>query len=69
MGYSETNSWTLASEKVPELQSDDFIIVTVQAYNEKAPSDITTEVEKAQYLYNGEFTGSAWSDAVTLIKE
>lgn len=66
MGYSETNSWTLAADNVPELQTGDFILVTVQTYNVKAPSDIPTEVEKAQYLHDGEFTGSSWSKAVTL---
>lgn len=68
MGYSETNSWTLAAEKVPELQEGDFILVTVQTYNVKAPSDFATEVEKAAYLHDGQFTGSAWSKAVLITK-
>lgn len=69
MGYSETNSWTLAAENVPELQTGEFITITVQTYNVKAPGDIATEVEKAAYLHDGPFTGSAWSTAVTLTKE
>lgn len=69
MGYSENNSWTLASENVPELQTGDFILVTVQTYNVKAPEDIATEVEKAAYLHDGPFTGSAWSEAVKLTKD
>lgn len=69
MGYSETNSWTLAAENVPELQTGEFMLVTVQTYNVKAPGDIGTEVEKAAYLHDGPFTGSAWSTAVTLTKE
>lgn len=58
MGYSETNSWTLAAENVPELQTGEFITITVQTYNVKAP-----------YLHDGPFTGSAWSTAITLTKE
>lgn len=69
MGYSETNSWTLAAENVPELQTGEFITITVQTYNVKAPGDIDTEVEKAAYLHDGPFTGSAWSTAITLTKE
>lgn len=69
MGYSETNSWTLAAENVPELQTGEFMLVTVQTYNVKAPGDIVAEVEKAAYLHDGPFTGSAWSTAVTLTKE
>ena len=69
MGYSETNSWTLAAENVPELQTGEFITITVQTYNVKAPGDIATEVEKAAYLHDGPFTGSAWSTAVTLTKK
>lgn len=69
MGYSETNSWTLAAENVPELQPGEFMLVTVQTYNVKAPGNIATEVEKAAYLHDGPFTGSAWSTAVTLTKE
>ena len=69
MGYSETNSWTLAAENVPELQTGEFMLVTVQTYNVKAPGDIATEVEQAAYLHDGPFTGSAWSTAVTLTKK
>lgn len=69
MGYSEMNSWTLAAENVPELQTGEFITITVQTYNVKAPGDIGTEVEKAAYLHDGPFTGSAWSTAITLTKE
>ncbi|WP_347962629.1 fibronectin type III domain-containing protein [Lactococcus formosensis] len=68
MGYSETNSWTLAAENVPSLQEGDFILITVQTYNVKAPESIKTEVEKAAYLHDGQFTGSAWSKAVQITK-
>lgn len=68
MGYSETNSWTLAAENVPSLQDGDFILITVQTYNVKAPESIKTEVEKAAYLHDGQFTGSAWSKAVQITK-
>lgn len=68
MGYSETNSWTLAAENVPSLQDGDFILITVQTYNVKAPESIKTEVEKAAYLHDGQFTGSAWSKAVRITK-
>ncbi|WP_346349395.1 fibronectin type III domain-containing protein [Lactococcus petauri] len=69
MGYSEMNSWTLAAENVPELQTGEVITITVQTYNVKAPGDIGTEAEKAAYLHDGPFTGSAWSTAITLTKE
>lgn len=68
MGYSETNSWTLSAENVPLLQEGDFILITVQTYNVKAPESIKTEVEKAAYLHDGQFTGSAWSMAVKITK-
>ncbi|WP_285012441.1 fibronectin type III domain-containing protein [Lactococcus formosensis] len=68
MGYSETNFWTLAAENVPSLQEGDFILITVQTYNVKAPESIKTEVEKAAYLHDGQFTGSAWSKAVQITK-
>ncbi|MFK4916551.1 fibronectin type III domain-containing protein [Lactococcus petauri] len=68
MGYSEMNSWTLAAENVPSLQDGDFILITVQTYNVKAPESIKTEVEKAAYLHDGQFTGSPWSKAVQITK-
>lgn len=68
MGYSETNSWTLSAENVPLLQEGEFILITVQTYNVKAPESIKTEVEKAAYLHDGQFTGSAWSMAVKITK-
>lgn len=61
MGYSETNSWTLAAADVPTHVAGDKISFYVQAYNEVAPSG-TTDVEKAAALHDGPFTGSAWSE-------
>lgn len=69
MGYTESNSWVLASENVPEMQSGDFIILAVQAYTEMAPEDIMTDIEKARYLHDGPFTGSAWSVAIAITKD
>lgn len=66
MGYSETTSWTLATGEVPELTSGQKIYCYVQAYYEKGVGD--TPVEKARYLHDGEFTGSAWSEPVILTK-
>lgn len=67
IGYSETNSWTLAAENVPKLEVGDFITVTIQAYHVAAPSDLT-EKEKAEFLDNGSLPGSEWSDPVILTK-
>lgn len=69
MGYTETNSWTLSAENVPTLTTGDEIYLYVQAYFEKAPADIETEIDKAAYLHDGDFTGSAWSEAVILTKD
>lgn len=60
MGYSETNSWTLAAKDVPAHVAGDKISFYVQSYKEVAPSG-TTDVEKAAALHDGPFTGSAWS--------
>lgn len=67
MGYSETNSWTLQAANVPVLETGDKIYFYVQAYKEKGVG--ADDVEKAAYLHDGEFTGSAWSEVVTLTKE
>ncbi|WP_242526922.1 MULTISPECIES: fibronectin type III domain-containing protein [Lactococcus] len=67
MGYSETNSWTLQAANVPVLETGDEIYLYVQAYKEKGVG--ADDVEKAAYLHDGEFIGSAWSAVVTLTKE
>jgi hypothetical protein len=67
MGYSETNSWTLAAKDVPTLDTGDKIYLYVQSYREKGVG--ADDVAKAQYLHDGPFTGSAWSTVVTLTKE
>ncbi|MDG6113748.1 fibronectin type III domain-containing protein [Lactococcus formosensis] len=67
MGYTESNTWTLALENVPELQTGDKIYFYVQAYKQKGQG--STEVEKARYLHDGDFIGSSWSDVTVLIKK
>lgn len=67
MGYTEGNTWTLKASDVPALQSGDTINLHVQAYNELGVG--ADDVEKARYLHDGQFTGSAWSQpAVQLTK-
>lgn len=66
MGYSETNSWTLAVADVPALEEGDKIYFYVQAYNELGIG--TNEIEKSRYLHDGEFLGSAWSESIVLTK-
>ena len=67
MGYSETSAWTLAAGDVPTLTTGDKIYLYVQTYREKGVG--VTEVEKARYLHDGPYTGSAWSEPITLTKE
>ena len=66
MGYSETNSWTLASENVPVLSEGDKIYIYVQTYNDLGIG--ADEIEKARYLHDGDFLGSAWSEPIVLAK-
>lgn len=66
MGYTETSSWTLAAENVPALSEGDKIYIYVQAYNDLGGG--ADEIEKARYLHDGEFIGSAWSIPVVLTK-
>lgn len=66
MGYSETNSWTLAAKDVPSLNSTDKIYLYVQTFNKKGTG--ANDIEKAAYL-NENALGSAWSDPVILTKE
>lgn len=67
MGYSEATSWTLATVDLPTLVTGDKIYFYVQAYNVKVDDKTApTAVEKARYLHDGPFTGSAWSTPVTL---
>lgn len=66
MGYTETNSWTLAANDVPTLVDGDKIYFYVQAYNEVGQG--ASDIEKASYLHDGDFLGSAWSEPVILTK-
>lgn len=66
MGYSETNTWTLDAADVPTLTQDDKIYLYVQAYNVKGVGE--DNIEKARYLHDGDFIGSAWSQPVELTK-
>lgn len=68
MGYTEGTTWTLKASDVPALEVGDTINIQVQAYKEKGVG--ATDVEKARYLHDGEFTGSAWSlPPIQLTKE
>lgn len=67
MGYSETTTWTLKSADVPELEAGDKIYIYVQSFREKGEG--ANEIEKARFLNEGEFTGSAWSKEVVLTAE
>lgn len=66
MGYTETNSWTLAAVDIPHLEVGDKIYFYIQTYNDLGVG--ADEVEKARYLHDGDFVGSAWSDPVILTK-
>lgn len=59
MGYTETNTWTLSAADVPAHIAGDKISFFVQAYYQNGQG--STDVEKARYLHDGPFTGSAWS--------
>ena len=67
MGYTETNSWTLATGDVPELAAGDKIYLYVNTYTEKGVW--ATDIEIARYLHDGPYTGSAWTEPITLTKE
>lgn len=64
MGYAETTSWTLATADVPTLATGDKIYLYVQTYNVKGLG--ATDIDKARYLHDGQFIGSAWSLPVIL---
>lgn len=60
MGYSETTDFTLAKADIPVPHaSGDKFYFYVQTYNVVGKG--ATGVEKARYLHDGQFTGSAWS--------
>ncbi|MBE8847879.1 fibronectin type III domain-containing protein [Enterococcus durans] len=67
MGYTESNAWTLFSSNVPATESGDKLFFYVQAYDEVGIG--SNDVEKAHYLHDGEFVGSAWSKPAILIKK
>lgn len=64
MGYSEINTWTISPEDLPSHEPGDEIYFWVQAYGIKGKGE--TDIEKAQYLHDGPFLGSAWSDVVSV---
>lgn len=66
MGYTETNSWTLSAEDMPQLEAGDEIRFYIQTYNEVGQG--ANDTEKARYLHDGNFTGSPWSEPVVLTK-
>jgi hypothetical protein len=66
MGYTETNSWTLAAADVPALADGDILTLFIQAYPVTGVGD--NDIEKARYLHDGEFLGSAWSDPIVVTK-
>jgi len=66
MGYTESATWTLAVGDVPVLAKDDKIYFYVQAYKDLGIGE--NDIEKARYLHDGDFLGSAWSDPVILTK-
>jgi len=66
MGYSETADWILSVADVPTLETGDEIYLYVQTYNDKGVGD--NDLEKARYLHDGPFTGSAWSVPVVITK-
>lgn len=69
MGYSETNSWTLATKDVPTAAVGDKLYFYIQTYNVKVEDPlIISDVDKARYLHDGDFIGSAWSDPIILTK-
>ncbi len=65
MGYTETNSFTLATKDVPTHVVGDKIPIYIQAYTLKVSDKVAaTSVDKARYLHDGPLTGSAWSSPV-----
>lgn len=66
MGYSETGSWTLNSADVPAYAAGELLYFYVQTY--RALGIGADGVEKARYLHDGDFNGSAWSSVFVLPK-
>lgn len=62
MYYSETNSYRFTPSKLQPHEVGDKLYFYVQAYNELGVG--ADETEKARYLHDGDFTGSAWADVV-----
>lgn len=62
MYYTETNSYRFTPSKLQPHEVGDKLYFYVQAYNELGVG--ANETEKARYLHDGEFTGSAWADVV-----
>ncbi len=52
---------------MPHLEAGDEIRFYIQTYNEVGQG--ANDIEKARYLQDGEFLGSAWSRPVVLIKK
>ncbi|WP_029645118.1 hypothetical protein [Enterococcus faecalis] len=59
MGYTETNTWTLSKEDLPENKAGDKLYFYVQTFNDLGKG--TNDIEKASYL-NTNKLGSAWSE-------
>lgn len=64
MGYSETTNWNLVVDNVPALALGDKLYLYLQTYHQKGLG--ANDVEKARYLHDGDFVGSAWSAPVIL---
>lgn len=67
MGYSETNSWTLAADDVPAHVAGDKIYFYAQTFREKGIG--ANDIEKAKYLNEGNFLGSEWSKVASVTFE
>ncbi len=66
MGYTETNTWTLDAADVPTLSEGDTLNLFIQAYPTTGVG--ANDIEKARYLHDGNFLGSAWSEPIVLTK-
>lgn len=64
MGYTESTEWILPAEDLPTHGQGDMIYSWVQAYSVVGRG--ASNAEKAQYLHDGYFVGSAWSDRVAV---
>lgn len=63
MGYTETNSWTLAASDVPVHVAGEKFHICVQTFNVKGTG--ATDIDKARDLHDNHL-GSAWSAEVVV---